>query len=306
MFKIKTRIKIKKKKLNNSLTCAQIIGKKSAETRKKVNSNGLTIDQMNGIRISKTLNKIQENGLTLAQNRAIKAAKTKTTTICENGLTIAQNGGIKASNTLKQIQDDGLTGYQKNGKKISEIFDQVEENGLTRIQNIVDKAVKTKRKIGPDGLDSFERAFKHNTVVCQIKPYLKTNLYYQGKLEKKFLDLVNEIGFIDQISRSRQLLFYKYDEKTHSYHIDFQFNNTCFEIKSHFTYDYFGKDLNLRRANNSKWLAAISKGYKFYVIWDHKYISCYNKNDFNDIEKDLYSENMLLTKKTLLNIFKRS
>lgn len=290
----------------NGLTRAQNISKKAVKTRSEIGPDGLTVDQRNGIKASKTLHEIEENGFTRAQNRAIKSAKTMTSTICEDGLTLAQKIGIKSSNTLKQVQADGLTGYQKNAKKQSETLRQIEENGLTRAQNIMKKTVKTKRKIGLDGLDSFERAFKHNTVVCQIKSYPKTNLYYQGSLERKFLDLTKELGFIHQISKSKKRFFYKFGGKKRSYRIDFEFDKKIyFEIKSHWTYDFTGKDLNLRKANNLKFLSVVKKGYKFYVVWDNKWISQFDCDDFLNLEKSLYSKSILFTKEALLHIFKQ-
>jgi len=263
----------------DGLTLAKRIGIKASNTLKLVGEDGLTGYQKNGKKQSDTLRTIEENGLSYAQNFSKKTVKTKNIKN-EDGLTTWQRSIKKMTETLSKVGKDGLTGYQRNGQKISEV----------------------KSKIGSDGLDSYDRGLMHGAGRCHLKLYNKSGLYYQGSLEKNFLDQVNQLGFLDQIVRSKQL-FYELDGQRHLYHVDYQFNDVLFEIKSCWTYDSKGKDLYLRRKNNSKWKAAVFQGYELYIIWDKKWISFLHKNDFDNIERDLHLTKVPFTKQKLLNIF---
>ena len=130
-------------------------------------------------------------------------------------------------------------------------------------------------------------------------------MHYQGALERKFLDLVSKLKFIDKLTKAKPF-FYEFEKKSHLYHCDFLYNNALFEMKSNWTYDNNGKKLKLRKKNHLKWISAISQGYKLYVIWDHTWISFFNKtNDFDDINKNLYSKDTPFTKELLIDIFKQ-
>ena len=291
---------------SNGLTVAQNRGKACSKILNTIQSNGFTLAQNRGKKVSEALKRIESNGLTVAQNRGLRGSKTKNL-IEPNGLTRAKNRSDKAAETKRNfgIGEDGLTVFQRAGKKSRETRKKIGEDGLTLAQRLTQKMMKTMSQIGEDGLSGFERAFKNGAGRNTKLQYHSSGLCYQGSLEKCFLDLVAEIGYIEKVKKIKPIS-YEYKTTKHLYHADFCYNIILFEIKSGWTYDRNGNDLNLRKLNHIKWIAAISKGYKLCIIWDNTSLSFLDLNDFRDIEKSLYSTSIKFTKQALLDIFHKN
>jgi hypothetical protein len=71
------------------------------------------------------------------------------------------------------------------------------------------------------------------------------------------------------------------------YHSDF-FMHNIFEVKSCYTYDKNGKNINDRINNNLKWKAALEQGYGLVIVWDKKYLMELTLDDFDEIDRNLY------------------
>ena len=108
----------------------------------------------------------------------------------------------------------------------------------------------------------------------QIFQYKKTNLTYQAGYEKYFLELMEEYGFINELSMGK-LYDYVLNESLHVYHSDYLFRGKTIEIKSVWTYDRNGTNKKLGLQNEAKWQAVHDSYDELLVLWTKREIRDY-------------------------------
>lgn len=97
------------------------------------------------------------------------------------------------------------------------------------------------------------------------KQYKNTNLYYQGTYEFYFLELIDSINLLNNISVPTPVK-YTLKKMSHTYNPDFQFKEKIIEIKSGWTYNKNGKDKLLEEKNNEKWNAVKAQGKEIIIL----------------------------------------
>ena len=110
--------------------------------------------------------------------------------------------------------------------------------------------------------DLFEKNCK---AALKLKPYLNTDLYYQGTFELDFLENHHK-RFKDVISRAPSIK-YTFNNVQHVHHPDFYIKtlNLIIECKNSYLYKR-DKDVILAKKN-----AAIARGYNYIIIIDKDY-----------------------------------
>jgi len=219
---------------------------------------------------------IDENGLNpmqRGQSKAMEVRDHKTAgrnisntkqQVNENGIRNCDLSNAKMKKTKLTIGQDGLTNAQRSARKAADIrLNDIDENGLNQYQRWTNKRIQA---------GTFEKAFKKSR---QIKPYEGTELYYQGTYEKRFLDrLVEKYGlaWVNQNVNRGPTVKYIINEYERNYLSDFIIGNTIYEIKSNWTWNRRGKDLQLEKQNIAKLTASIDAGYNVKLIREGKEI----------------------------------
>lgn len=110
--------------------------------------------------------------------------------------------------------------------------------------------------------DIFEKSYKS---ALKLKPYLNTDLYYQGTYELDFLDNYYE-KFKNVLSRAPSIK-YIFNNTQHVHHPDFYIKtlNLIVECKNSYLYER-DKDVILAKKD-----AAIAQGYNYIIIIDKDY-----------------------------------
>lgn len=116
-----------------------------------------------------------------------------------------------------------------------------------------------------------------NNLQCPLIPYKITSLNYQGSFEYCFLENLEKLHGIEWISQNVSRgpsVWYPdpVDGVTRLYISDFIINNTIFEIKSNWTWNKHGKDLDLEKRNKAKLTAALEHGYNVVLVLNKKEI----------------------------------
>ena len=106
---------------------------------------------------------------------------------------------------------------------------------------------------------------KHLKKQYKVESYKETDIYYQCSYERYFLELIDDLGFLDEVSNGNSYN-YIYNKKEHMYHVDFGFRNYQIEIKSSWTYNNDGKNLELQNINDSKWKYARNQGANMVIL----------------------------------------
>lgn len=108
-----------------------------------------------------------------------------------------------------------------------------------------------------------------NTRRTRTLQYKETDLYYQSKLEKLFLDLAENNDLIKEI-RNGISFRYKFDSDDKIYVSDFYMpkKNLIIEIKSKWTYNNHGMNKKLEEKNHMKWKSVTDSGYEMIVLID--------------------------------------
>ena len=120
--------------------------------------------------------------------------------------------------------------------------------------------------IDSNGLNGFERAhWKGGNNTGFIN-----GIYWQYSNERRFLEYINEIGFIDHIKRGPPIK-YTFDNKVRTYLSDYIAGNMLFEIKSKYT--LYGPNNSYLQKNIAKLTAAKAFGYIVYIVVDDIVIS---------------------------------
>jgi hypothetical protein len=221
-------------------------------------------------------NKISENksknidpvtGLNKHKSSAKKVAENKANNIDPiTGLNTHQSVGLKRVEWSKT--PEGKEWNAARGKEISDKLNTVDPNtGLSESRRRAKVMVETKlNNIDEHGLNSFDRAHWVGG-----KGGFIDGVYYQSSNEKRFLELMQVTGTIQNIRRGKKISYYVNNEER-CYLPDYILNETTlFEIKS--TYTMFGKDNQFLQNNIAKLLAAKESGYNVYVVIDDKTIA---------------------------------
>ena len=108
---------------------------------------------------------------------------------------------------------------------------------------------------------------KHLKAQYKIRQYKDTELYYQASYELYFLEKMEEKGKLSEVTRGKTYEF-EWKDKKHTYHSDFFYNGENIEIKSGWTYNNNGKDLELESFNRTKWKAVKDFGDKITILID--------------------------------------
>lgn len=99
-----------------------------------------------------------------------------------------------------------------------------------------------------------------------------THIYHRGSYEYKFLEekeIRHGESWLNDVHNCNGI-DYSYDGKKRKYIPDFIRHNRLFEIKSSYTWDDFGKNLDRRNQNIAKLDAAILHGYDVFLVLDFK------------------------------------
>lgn len=114
-------------------------------------------------------------------------------------------------------------------------------------------------------LKNSEMFIKHFKAQHKIKPYKDSGINYQGSYEKYFLELIEEKGLLSEVS-SGDSFIYTFNGVEHTYYVDFKFRSKQIEIKSGWTYNKNGKDLELQNINEAKWKSVRDLGENLIVL----------------------------------------
>lgn len=121
-----------------------------------------------------------------------------------------------------------------------------------------------------------EMFHKHQKARFNIKSYKDSGIYYNGSYEKYFLELIEERGLLLDVSNGDSFV-YTFNGTEHTYHADFKFRNKQVEIKSGWTYNKNGSDLELQELNETKWKAAKDAGANLVILIDKSEIKGFMK-----------------------------
>lgn len=205
------------------------------------------------------------------QNEEVKN-KTKETNMNKYGVPyVSQNEVIK-----NKIIETNLLQYGVSSLlKISEIRDMGKEAIFLKygtynpmsLENVKNKRKKT--NIGKYGVEhpmqTIDVLNKNHLSGLRIKNYKNTNLTYQGSYEKYFLELIEEKGLLNEVFNGKSYNYILNDKK-HVYHTDFYFRDKNIEIKSSWTYNNNGKNIELQKLNDIKWQSVTSSGDGFVAL----------------------------------------
>lgn len=117
-----------------------------------------------------------------------------------------------------------------------------------------------------------------NSPRCPLLKYKNLDLLYQGSYEYEFLEYLESIHGIDWISEkvARGPSLWYNDPVTNKrklYISDFLIDNTIYEVKSSWTWNKKGQDLDREKTNKEKLQEATRKGYNVILILDGKEIN---------------------------------
>lgn len=117
-----------------------------------------------------------------------------------------------------------------------------------------------------------------NNTQCPLLPYKTSKINFQGTYEYEFLEMLERIHGLDwvceNVARGPSIWYNDPVTKTQRLYIsDFIIAGTIYEIKSSWTWNKSGKDLDLEKKNKAKLAAAKSQGYKIILILDNKEVN---------------------------------
>jgi hypothetical protein len=116
-----------------------------------------------------------------------------------------------------------------------------------------------------------------NNLQCPLIPYKNTDINYQGTFEFKFLEKLEIANgttwLIHNVQRGPALWYIDPTDNIKRLYIsDFIIDNTIYEIKSHWTWNKHGKDLELEEKNKAKLTSCLKEGYNVILILDEEEI----------------------------------
>ena len=112
------------------------------------------------------------------------------------------------------------------------------------------------------------------TYFVKTLEYKNSGIFYQGSYEKYFLELLELKNMLSLVSRGKSL-YYEYKNEKLLYHPDFCINGNLIEIKSRWTYNKYGKDIEQGEKNEAKWQGAREQNFKINILFSKKEIEEY-------------------------------
>lgn len=283
--------------------------------RSTVLENGKTIWENTAIKISNTKTRIDETGESIAGRASKKMVETRRKTIDpETGLDQCKLSGqkqkITKDNTFidgvnmhmiigkksaqtKLIRDDnGLNCYDRirpqlkqkakeNAKQLTiDRLNDIDENGLDHYGR---RTLKLLNDIDETGLNAIERAQKKSLKSGVRTEYMGTGIHYQCSFELHFLEnLKNKFGLEWVSSNVKNGTYIEYinpiSKAKRHYIPDFIINDIVYEIKSKYTWDNYGTDLDTLAINEAKLLAASKHFNTVILVLDKTEIIKYENN----------------------------
>lgn len=189
----------------------------------------------------------------------------------------------------------------KKQTKTTRVYGKVKKRFLGDYQEIREKISTSLSNINDDNLTGYEQGRLNNGIVkCPVIKYNST-LYFQGRLEKQFLDMINELGLLKFI-KNGPTIRYTVQNKNRIYRADFIYcDYLIFEIKSIWTYDSRGMDIEKRIITNSKIKATLENGFEYILMFD-KYLVNVTLEKISNIKNNLLDEKRYFDKKSLKKI----
>ena len=205
--------------------------------------------------------------------------------------TLQENYGVSHGLQIEKFKDKKTkTTFKKYGvKNVSQLQEFKEKRTETMkerfgVENISqNESVKKQKKatsfknFGVEHhLKDSEMFIKHFKAQHKIKPYKDSGINYQGSYEKYFLELIEEKDLLSEVS-SGDSFIYTFNGVEHTYYVDFKFRGKQIEIKSGWTYNKNGKDLELQNINEAKWKSVRDLGENLIVLIDKSEIKGFIK-----------------------------
>ena len=213
----------------------------------------------------------------------VKCSKTKTKE------TFLNKYGVENASQVREIQDKKIetslrnwgTEYGTQNKIVQEKAKKtnLEKYGVEytfQSKNVKDKIKETcleRYGVNHHMQDSkiFKQAQKSS---CKVFQYKNTDLTWQGKYEKYFLEQMEKYGFLNELSKGKSYN-YELNGKQHVYHSDYWFNNSVIEIKSTWTYNRDGNNKEMELENEAKWQAVKHNEDEIIILFSKKEIKDY-------------------------------
>jgi len=147
------------------------------------------------------------------------------------------------------------------------------KTGKTMEEIRIEKLMASRCHKDENGLTPVDKGFIN---AKKLHSFHNSNLYYQGSFERTWLEnLKNKFGLdwvLVNVKRGPTIKYIHSNGKTRNYFSDFLIGNTIYEIKSSWTWDRNGIDVELRQINENKLNAAKAAGYRVILIKDHTQI----------------------------------
>lgn len=205
--------------------------------------------------------------------------------------TIKEKYGVSHPLQLKEFKEkQKKTNLKKYGvENVSQLEEFKEKRKETMIELYGVENISKNEEIKQKKKDTSMRNFgvehhlkdgemfqKHFKAQLKMFKYKETELHYQGSYEKLFLELMEDKGLLGEVLNG-DTFEYVLENKTHSYHVDFKFKGKQIEIKSGWTYNKNGKDLELQNINDTKWQSVRDSGVEFCALIDKSEIKGFIK-----------------------------
>lgn len=181
------------------------------------------------------------------------------------------NNRNKATSTMNEIYGVDYA-IQKGEFKEKQKLTNIERYGVSsllknkEVRDLGKKVMKEKYGVeyAMQNQEIFQKCLQKQ---FRILKYKDLGINYQGSYEKYFLELMEEKGLLSEISNGDSFV-YIFNGSEHTYHVDFKFRGKQIEIKSGWTYNKNGKDLELQSLNEAKWKSAREAGANLVVLID--------------------------------------
>jgi len=118
----------------------------------------------------------------------------------------------------------------------------------------------------------------NNNLECPLLDFKETGLLYQGSFEFEFLEELEVEHGLDWIKSNVKRgpsLWYKdpTDSEERLYISDFIIGDTIYEIKSSWTWNKHGKDIELEQKNKAKLTECVNQGYNVILVLNQQRLS---------------------------------
>lgn len=216
-----------------------------------------------------------------------QAEEIQTTELCEYGCgTIARykfwNKKLCCSKSHNSCQGkrDAFSRLDHSERTAKSLATRIEK-GITKSSQI--KATATRKannhyeKLAHTMREHWAKNPWDNNVQCPILEFKNSGLMYQGTYEFEFLEeLETEYGLQwikENVSRGPSVWYRDpVDGSKKLYISDFLIGNTIYEIKSSWTWNRHGKDLDLENRNKAKLTECVKQCYNVILVLNQKRI----------------------------------